>query len=388
MTDPILPILSLSTEEVLYGDRVTSYRWEILQNTNGNDVLVGVLDGVSSGSLSWVQNAAVKGSGRISVVDLDEASSGMLKISDLSLESVRIRPVCVIEGLPENPLGVFLISSATEEWEDTGRVWSISMLDKCTVPSQDVVEETYAVASGANVLQAVRDLLATTGESITVNLSNSPTTSRGMVWDPGTSKLTIINDLLSVAGYSSLWIDGIGNFKATPRVLPADRPINYEVLGFPRELLYGENSIYEPSWSLDRDSFKVPNKVIAIQSSTGSAAALTGTWTNTDASSPYSYAARGRWITHVVTDVDCPAGTSGEITAFLQSRARAVLVQMSSVQATVKVTHLPIPMVVGDVLRFSHEDAEVDSRYVVTNIELDASSTGMMRSTIQEVVSL
>lgn len=389
MADPIIPIRNLSTEEILYGDRVTSYRWEVLEHSNGVDQLVGILDGVSDGSLKWTQNAAVKGSGKAQVVDLDVASPGMLRIGQLNLESVRVRPVQVTAGLPENPLGVYLLESAKEEWEDTGRVWNLSFLDRCTVPAQDLVDQSYAVPAGALILQEVKTILASSGEYLAINSSSTLATSNGMAWEAGTSKLKIINDLLDVAGYNALWMDGMGNFQVTPRVLPADRSILYEVLGIPRELRDGEQSIYRPSWNRDRDSFGVPNKVIAVQSAGGEdEEALVGQWTNEDPTSPYSYPSRGRWIPYVLDSVETPEGTEAEIIAFLQQRARATLVQMSAVQAQVSLDHLPIPVKVGDVIRFAHSAAGIDARHVITSISLDITPTGLMQSKLQEVISL
>ena len=64
------------------------------------------------------------------------------------------------------------------------------------------------------------------------------------------------------------------------------------------------------------------------------------------------------------------------------------LIQMSAVQAQVKVEHLPIPVRVSDVVRFSHTAAGVDARHVITKLQLDTSSLGMMQSILQEVISL
>lgn len=391
MPDPIIPIPTLSTEDFLYGDRVTSYRWEVLAHSTvtGVDSLIGTLDGVSGGSLTWTLNAAVKGGGKASVIDLEAASAGMLRIGELSLASLRLRPVQVVAGLPENPQGVFLVSAAGESWNSSGRSWSLELLDKCTVPDQDQVDQSYTVAAGANILQTVKGILASSGEFISVGSSVTLATSNGMLWEAGTSKLKIINDLLDAAGYNSLWMDGFGNFQVTPRVLPANRPATYEVLGIPRELRDGAQSIYQPSWEMDRDSFGVPNKVIAVEAASGEGvASLRGVWTNTDPASPYSYAARGRWITHTIDSVETPAGTTLEKTDFLEKRARATLVQMSSVQAQVKLDHLPIPVRVSDVIRFVHSESGVDAKYIITRTQLETSPLGLMKSSLQEVISI
>lgn len=389
MATPIIPIRVLSTSDVLYGDRVTSYRWEVLEHSNGVDYLLGILDGVSDGVLTWTQNAAVKGGGKSQVADLDVAEPGKMRIADLTLESVRLRPVCVIEGLPENPLGVYLVSSAKEGWDATGRVWSLQLLDKNTVLDQDKVDQSYAVPAGDLILQRVRTILSSAGEYIEVPAGNTAATASGMVWEAGTSKLQIVNDLLDVAGFSALWIDGYGNFQVTPRLLPADRSVMYEVLGIPRELKDGAQSIYRPDWDRERDSFEVPNKVITVQAAGGEDdEALVGQWTNEDPDSPYSYPARGRWIVHVVSDVECPEGAPADIVTFLQNRARATLVQMSSVQAQVKIEHLPVPMRVGDAVQFANTRAGLDARHIITRLELELRPLGLMRSTLQEVVSL
>lgn len=387
--DAIIQQPVLDTEDILYGDRVTSYRWEVLEHSNGVDLLIGTLDGVADADLRWQNNAAVKGGGKAQIIDLVEAAPGMMRVGELPLESIRLRPVQIIEGLPENPLGVYLVSNAKEEWDATGRVWDVELLDRATVPQQDVVDESYAVPAGTLILNEVAVILASCGEYIALNEASTLATSNGMAWEAGTSKLKIINDLLDSAGYNSLWMDGYGNFRMTPRVLPADRSLKYDLLGVPREMRDGERAIYRPDWTRERDSFNVPNKVIAVQAAGGEdETALVGQWTNEDNTSPYSYPVRGRWIPHVLDSVETPEGTEAEIIAFLQARARATLVAMSAVQAQVKITHLPIPVRVSEVIRFAHKEADIDTRHVINAIELELRATGLMKSTLQEVISL
>lgn len=387
----ILPIHDLTTEDILYGDRVTSYRWEVLTHSGGTDHLRGVLDGVVEGSasLSWSLYSAVKGSGGIKVTDLETARDGLIAIKDVALESVRLRPVCIIDGLPEIPLGVYLVSAAPEEWTGSGRTLGIDLHDRATVLDQDQVDQSYTVDAATPILAAVAAVIASAGESIAVDAAVTATLSSPMVWPAGTSKLTIVNDLLGALNYSSLWVDGQGQFRATPYVVPARRSQSYELLNnVTRELVDGESSIYSDTWSRDRDMFGVPNKVIAVQSASGDAPALVGVYTNEDPGSPFSYPSRGRWITRTLDGVETPDGDDLAVVAFLESKAQQSLIAASAVQASIKVKHLPVPLRVSDVMRFQNAPAGINKRHVVTNIELEAHALGLMSSTLQEVIDL
>lgn len=386
----IVPLRSLTTDEILYGDRVTSYRWEVLTHSAGVDTLAGYLDGVvePSASLSWSLYSAVKGTGSLKVADLTTAQPGFLRVGQVALAAARLRPVLVIDDLPEIPLGVYLFSAAPEQWSSSGRVYGLELLDKCTVLDQDRVETSYTVSAGTVILTAVAAVIASAGETITVDATQTATLASSMFWEAGTTKLQIVNDLLGALNYNALWVDGVGNFRATPYLVPAARSIKYELLNLQRELVDGEKSIYADEWERDRDLFDVPNKIIAIQSGNGDVAPLTGVATNTDPTSPFSYSRRGnRWLTKTIT-VEVPAGTSGEITAFLNAKARASLIAYSSPQAAVEIKHLPIPVRVSDVLRFANAPAGIDKRHVLTSLSLDANPLGLMRSTLQEVVDL
>ena len=387
----VVPVRSLTTNEILYGSRTTSYRWEVLTHSGGVDRLAGFLDGVVDGSasLSWTLYAAVKGSGNLKVIDIATPQPGFMTIREVSLASARLRPVLIIEGLPEIPLGVFLMSAAPEDWSDTGRVLNLELLDRATVLDQDSVEVSYTVAAGTVILSAVAAVVALAGETLSVDAAVTNTLATSMVWPAGTTKLQIVNDLLGALNYTSLWVDGVGNFQTTAYIVPAKRSLSYELLaGVNRELVDGAASIYSQEWSRDKDLFDVPNKVIAVQSSTGDKAALTGTYTNTDPDSPFSYSSRGRWITKVLEGVDTPDGSDAVVIAFLEAKAQASLIASSAVQAAVSVKHLPLPIRVSDVMRFGSAPAGIDARHVVTSIKLDANPLGLMTTSLQEVLSL
>jgi hypothetical protein len=392
----LVPVRDVTTREVLYGARSTAYRYELLEHntTTGVDSLVGFLDGVrDGGSMQWSSSASVKKSCTLSVVDLVKAGPGLTRVSDVNLISTRIRPVLVIEGLPEIPLGVYVVTAAPEQWDATGRTYSIELHDKSTVLEQDAVEVTYSVGTSTAVLGLVKAVVESAGELIDVDASDTRTLTSPLVWEAGTSKLRIVNDLLDALNYNALFVDGVGNFQATKYVAPADRSVRYSMLNddsgarMVRELSDGQESIYLPEWKRDRDTYKVPNRVIAVAAGGGDAEPLSGTVTNEDSTSPFSFPSRGRWVTRVLDGVDVPDLSEAATVTFLEDKARQTLIAASAVQAAVTVTCLPIPIELLDALVFASTPAGINARHVVRGVSLGLSFAGVMELELQEVIS-
>lgn len=402
LPDGVIPVRDLTTREILYGVRASSHRFELLSHdpVTGADSLLGFLDGVQpDGSLSWSSGARVKKGGSLTVLDLSEAEPGLIRVADVDLVATRIRPVLIIDGLPEIPLGVYVITAAPESWSGTGRRFSFELLDKSTVLDQDAVEVSFTAGTDVPILEVVRLVVESAGERIVVDASETRTLVAPLVWEAGTSKLTIVNDLLDVLNFNALWVDGFGSFRATPAVRPAQRAIRYAVLNdgageqMVRELADGDEAIYAPDWSRDRDTFGVPNKVVAVQQSSGEDEPLTGTVTNEDPDSPFSYQARGRWIVRTLDGVEVPdysgeADPAAATVAFLQEKALQSLLSASAVQAAVTVKCLPIPVELLEALRFASTPAGIDARHTIRSVDLELRFDGLMTLELQEVIDL
>jgi len=363
----IVPVRVLTSDEILTGNRYTSFRYDLLSR---EEAPKGVLDGVDEGrpgSLDWVANASVKGGGSITIVDIGQSVDWL---------NDRIRPVIIIDGVGEFPLGVFLFSETPETWGDTGRSWTVGLLDKTTIPDQDAVDTTYALDAGTVITTAVTDLITSTGETNIAVTPSTATLAGPLVWDAGTTKLQIINDLLAAANYFSLHCDGNGQFRAEPYIRPAARPILWEFLD-------GETAIYSPDFERDIDLFNIPNKVVAVGQGSASTAALTSTATNEDPTSPYSYPSRGRWITSTVTGVEAADQ------ATLDARARRRLIELTSPTASVAVQHAYVPgLTANDVVRLRRVPAGIDARHVVSKTQITLDGTALVKTTLTEVVDL
>lgn len=288
----------------------------------------------------------------------------------------RVRPVLLIDGLQEQPLGTFIPSAPVEYWDAGGGRQEIELLDRTSVISNDYVESSYTVKKDTNVVSAVRKLIASTGEHVGALTPSNETVSKDMVWGAGTNKLTIINELLDSADYFALWSDYNGQFRVQRYTKPSDRATVFEFLD-------DDKSIFLPDLSIDRDIYDVPNKVIMTAQGDGESEGWVSTATNTNPNSPYSFANRGRWITDVQLGIEA---TSKEA---LDSKATRRLSSLAAPQATISIEHAPIPgLKVNDVVRFRREPADVNTYYTVTKTGLDFNSTSLAKTVLSQVVDL
>lgn len=494
----VLPIKDLSTRELLYGARRTTHRYELLEHdpATGIDNLIGFLDGVQSGgSLTWNASQPVKKSGNLRVADLPTAAAGLIRIADVDIVTTRIRPVRVIDGLPEMPLSIYVVTASPEQWSGTGRVYAVEMHDKSTVLAQDSFDETFTAPDDVPVLTIVKQIVESSGERIDVDASDLRTLTSPKVYGPDSSKLGIINDLLAAVGYRSLFVDGTGAFRTVLADRPATRSVRYSMLNdaegqkLIRELTDGDESIYSPDWTRDRNVYKVPNRIKAVQRTTGDLEPLTGIATNENPDSPFSQPRRGRWIVHTEMNVETPdygrstiaaltefsddlqafrattsgnsawtnkskaladagmaaaailmstmstlptvvafsnaasafntsvyattpvettvdnnantlsatalaAVTSGSVKAiadqqaFLNEKAHLILIAMSSVQASVSVKCLPIPLELLDAIIFESTPAGINARHTVQQAGISLRFDGLMALELLEVIDL
>lgn len=369
------PVL-FQPEEVLRGTRITAYRFDLLSPT---EELIGPLDGVEGGNVEWTAYTAIKGGGALDVLDRKQ---------EVDWLNVRVHPVALLSstGLEEPTevgLGIYLPAAPVEQWTALGRSWRVELLDKLTVLEEIVTDEdgnpvTYVAPIGANVLALVVDLIQSLGETAPAIEPDAKVLTQSMVWDVGTSILTIINDLLQANGYGSIWTDGMGQFRVTPYVPPSARTPVYEALA---PFTPGEQSLMSPEWTNDRDIYSIPNRYVAISSGSGDEEAMVAVATNEDPASPFSYQARGRWVTHVQTDVEASSQ------ADLLARAQMGLAQMSSVTSGITISHVYLPdLRLNETVRFTNPAAGLDLLCYVTKTNVEFDPTALCQSEIREAV--
>lgn len=202
----------------------------------------------------------------------------------LGLDAVRIYYVLNDE---ESCLGTFFISTPTSTYDDNSQSIECTGYSTLWRISNHAPSTKYYVALGTNCVAEIKRILTQLGYAFSIP-DYAGTTSTNREWDIGTPYLDIINDLLDVVNYTSLYVDVMGVYIAEPYILPQDRIVDIELNE--KDI----DNILEPLQVNELDIFNVPNKFIrycasdpsialqAVYENTDGVTGTYNTWVNTD----------------------------------------------------------------------------------------------------------
>jgi len=358
-TDPNRTLVA--ADDPLTVSRAESWRWDILTI---DDAPTDTLDGVEGATLNFVADAPMRGGGSLSWA----AEPGQIRPD---WPRIRLQPWYRLEtlvGVLEWPLGVFLPVTPTEKWTDQGVSIDVDLYDKTLVLDQDHTTQTTGVQKGSIVTDVIRTIITGAGEEKLAIVDSPETLSTAIVWEPDTSRLTQVNDLLKAINYAPLWCDGYGTFRAEPNVAASARPVA-------RAFADDARGIYLPDFSHARDMFEVPNRLKLVAKADSSAPALTSVVTNDDPLSPTSTVSLGRVISAQEDDVDATSQ------AILDDKAAKRLRELSRVASEVAMgVFAPIPLQVHEVVSFVNETAGIEVLAEVQKVSVSFDPDGSTMS--------
>ena len=368
----------MSDPAELLGSRVESFRYELLDAadqvvrelvvTDPDRGVVGeVLPG---GTIDIAETAEVIGSGSITMIPASPINWLNARIRVSYIGAGRVEPV--LTALPRVP---------GQSMSPVGDTVSVSLLDKTSIPKADSYGEQFSVAAGVSPIDAATAVLASSGANNYLLDATTATLSAGMVWDAGTSKLKIVNDLLAAANYDPLIATPAGVLRGKAYTNPTARGVAWEFADTTQ-------GVYLPTWTRPRDLSTVPNKLACIgripEGAAEGTVALVATATDTRTDSPFSYANRGnRWITAApVQDVDYD-GTLGT----LQAIANRKLTDAQQVATEYEITHPWLPFGLRDVVTFANvRRGYTRALAVCTRQTIRLQPGGLITSTLKEVL--
>lgn len=312
------------------GPRRPRWSYRLLDS---DDRDLGALEGASGGFVELNAASRLGGRGSLNIKQTGQEVDWMH-------HRVRVIYDPGLAGVDPWPVATHLLTSPTERRSGGGAVFRVETLSKTVVVDEDCVGEVYSLPAGVQVIPKVVELLHSTGETRLAVTPSNATLRNPQVWRAGTSKLTIVNELLQSAGYWSLWCDGSGMFRIEPYVLPANRSIKFDFQA-------GAAAIHKEDWSREQNLAAVPNRFVVIGMGTDTEPPLVGVATNEDPASPFSYQARGRWITSV------EEGVEGDSQAVFDELAQRRLRNANSPVGRLTVSHAIVPLDPNDLVRFA-----------------------------------
>lgn len=306
----------------------------------------------------------------------------------------RLRPYALLQ-LPGDrwwqwPLGTFHLTAATSREGSIADPVPATGFDSLLVLAEDRVTSRYHVAAGTNYRAAVNTLLTSAGFSTKAISSTSLTVpGGGEEWDPGTSKLDIINDLLAAIGFRSLVMSPLGVPTSQPYLSPKDAPVVWDYF-------VGPESVVHPEAATTLDLHSIPNSWVAWVSEPDRPLIISRL-TNNDPNSATSTVARGRTIVAVLNQPNRLPRRRGKLKKWRKFRAATQSVlddyvaraaeEASQTYETLEFSTGLMPFHgSGDVVRADWGQGV--KRYRHTEWEMELAPGGVMQHKARRVVAL
>lgn len=348
----------MADSSVLFQNRRVEKFW--VDVLNEREEYIEPLDGVVSGSVACSVDARIKRGGSLEIVSKKPINWWGRK---------RLRIWIEVNGYRWS-LGVFIPSSPEQKHNGDKTSFTVEISDKLLILDDDKIPYALTIPKGTNLTSWVENYIRSTGETKIYIAPSQLVNKRPLVWDAATEMLTVINDILDYIGYFSLSVSPEGTFSAEPYMLPADRPVMWDF----RE---GVNSVQALEYTFSQDLTGIPNRIVyTTDPQDQDKKPLVSSWENHDPDSPFSYEARGRWITEVKTDAE--AADQAELDKMVKRRANRSLRPM----AKIDLKSAALPVALNQVVRYT--DKHYRMMMTIRKFEVSLKPGELMSMTLRK----
>lgn len=355
-------------QKALHSDnRHLSFRYELLDNKNRVKKIP--LDTVISASVANNALAQIKRTARFVLKD----------DPDINYLTDRIKPYVRLwmgDGWVEFPQGVFILSTPPERTDSRGIVTrEIEAYDQLQILVDDKVDSRYTLMEGTRYTDNIKVLLESAGitqYNVTRSESQLPTTRD---WEPGTSKLQIINDLLGAINYRSLFFDENGYAIALPYVSPVNRPSEYTYRDDGKSVMF-------PEAERHLDLFHIPNRWVLVVSNP-ELPPIRSTYTNTNPDSITSTVSRDRTIVDYREYEDIANQTA------LDALVQRIAFEASQVYEQVSIETAIMPMHSdSDIFTLQYSNLGISHKYSEVAWEMPLKAGEKMKHRVRRIVNI
>ncbi len=232
---------------------------------------------------------------------------------------------------------------------------------------QELVDDAFAapvtVERGENAVSRAKKVCEDCGLTVVSEPSNytlSSTRCYGIGSEGATdtdTKLSMVNDLLSLAGFRSAFTDPMGRvvfekYREPSEIAPA------------WEFVEGATAKFEADMTEERDYTDVANHVVVYYGPDQEGRAVAAEAWDRDPGSPLSTVSRGRTITRVKSYSELPDGSSDqERQKVADAKAKSLLDTEQSVVWRVTMRHAYVPVKLADTVIVDYASGDVQGKF-------------------------
>lgn len=315
--------------------------WQVSRDDLENEV--GLLGGITGGSLEWNDMSDIKTSGSLDYIEKLAVGNDFLRVVSVSTDLATGEFERVVHG-------TYLVSTPSSTYRGAIEEGTADLYSVLQILAEDYFEEPFVLKAGATAVTAAANIVVSAGLPVVASPSDVQTVG-DVVFDSDDSKLEIVNSLLEMAGFAAADCDGYG------RVL--FRPCGSDPRTPRWSLADDSTCVFRSGIAHECDAFSVPNVVVVGCKSSGEEDVAPGIAVNGDPSSPFSIGARGRRIVlhETVSNVADHAA--------LQAKAEKILLEKMALADDYEVVHSYIPLNMGEVCELRYAKAGVHCENLV-----------------------
>jgi len=182
--------------------------------------------------------------------------------------------IWLIDGEVKSSLGVFSPQSISKPTVGSTTLFNVTGYDLSILAKNDCITSRLSLTIGTLYLDQIQSLLISCGiTKIIADVSTATLQSTRDDWDIGTTKLKIVNQLLSEISFRSLEIDKTGTARLRRYESPSVNNIGHTYKD-------DQASIIESDTTTDSNLFEIPNIWVATVSNPDIATPLKATYIN------------------------------------------------------------------------------------------------------------
>lgn len=330
-------------------DKPFTYSCRLVLVDRSTGAEAGVVEGLlRGGRVTRNADSAARESGRVTVAGRPSFGSRLVRLyADVEFGG---------GGKESVALGTFVPQVSRTDYDGAVATTPVELVGRLSELDGDAFDAPVTFPAGTPTVAAAASVAEAAGFRVHADQSTHVLSSPRTYGVDGGGKLEAVNDLLSLAGFSSAETDAMGALRMRRYVEPSGRPTVHRFTD-------GEGTRLLRDVTDELDVSEVPNVVHAVYETPETT--VVGVAVDDDPASPWSVAARGYRKAKVYRYADSSSQADAD------ARAASLLASSRSAVRRVTFRHTYVPISPGDVVSVEYASAGVSARVAVRVQDID-----------------